>query len=389
MTPSDRVESDAANEGRRATVAPFLLRIEDISKIFPRGIRAVDRLTLDLRENEYIVVVGPSGSGKTTLLRLIAGLERPTAGNVFLREKDITRAHPADRRMAMVFQQPALLPHLTVAGNVSFGFRASQAGRSEREDRIRAIAEAVSIDALLDRLPASLSGGERQRVSLAMALVSRPCLLLLDEPLSQLDVGSRESLRLLLKTLQGSTGTTFLHVTHDQEEALSLADRVVVLSEGRMVQVAPPERLYLQPANTFVARFIGSPPMNLVPGGLRRSGAELRFVGGGIDLAMPRHVHAALKRFRGESLLLGIRPEWIRLEDATTGHQQFQGVVASSQFRGDRAIHQIRLNEETVLTVSEPGGRALPVGLAVALHIDPGRIQCFSATAGMNVTVTP
>ncbi len=230
------------------------------------GAAAVAGVTVEVAEGELLAVVGPSGSGKSTLLRLIAGLETPDAGTVVIGGRDVTGDPPARRDVAMVFQSFALFPHLDIEANIGFGLEARGVPAAQRAERVRAVAERLELDDLLVRRPAQLSGGERQRVALARGLVGEPRVLLLDEPLSNLDAQLRGRARAELRRIQRATGVTMVHVTHDQAEALTLGDRVAVLEAGRLAQVGKPDALYDHPADVFVARFLGTPPMNLVPG---------------------------------------------------------------------------------------------------------------------------
>ena len=253
-----------------------VIEVRDLVKEFESGrrrrrlqaskaVRAIDNVSLATEEGEYLVLLGPSGCGKTTLLRTIAGLEEPTEGDVLIDGEVVTGLPPRARRVAMVFQSYALYPHKTVLGNIVFPLRAQGMPSEERTKRATWAAELLGIGHLLDRKPRQLSGGERQRVALARALVRQPQAFLLDEPLSNLDAKLRASARDELKRFQQEIGTTTVYVTHDQVEAMGLGDRIAVLSEGRVRQVGPPVQVYDDPADTFVARFIGSPPMNLVP----------------------------------------------------------------------------------------------------------------------------
>ena len=230
-----------------------------------RGVRAVDGVDLRTEEGEYLVLLGPSGCGKTTLLRTVAGLEHPTAGDVLIDGHVVTGLPPRARKVAMVFQSYALYPHKSVFANIVFPLRASGMERTERDRKARWAAGLLGIEHLLERKPRQLSGGERQRVALARALVREPHVFLLDEPLSNLDAKLRASARDELKRFQEEIGTTTIYVTHDQVEAMGLGDRIAVLSAGKVRQVGPPVEVYDDPADTFVATFIGSPPMNLVP----------------------------------------------------------------------------------------------------------------------------
>src|SRR5512132_2170852 len=247
-----------------------VVQVRNLTKNFDGGrghglVRAIDGIDLATTEGEYLVLLGPSGCGKTTLLRTIAGLEEPTDGQVLIGGNVVNDLPPRLRRIAMVFQSYALYPHKTVLDNIVFPLKASQLDKAERETKARWAAELLGIDHLLDRRPRQLSGGERQRVALARAMVRDPRVFLLDEPLSNLDAKLRASARDELKRFQRRVGTTTIYVTHDQAEAMGLGDRIAVLRDGKVRQLGPPVEVYDHPADTFVATFIGSPPMNLVP----------------------------------------------------------------------------------------------------------------------------
>jgi multiple sugar transport system ATP-binding protein len=242
------------------------VEVKDLHKHFD-GVRAIDGVDLATGEGEYLVLLGPSGCGKTTLLRTIAGLEEPTSGDVLIGGQVVTGLPPRARRIAMVFQSYALYPHKTVLANIVFPLKAARIPPEERERKARTAAGMLGIEHLLDRRPRQLSGGERQRVALARAIVRDPTVFLLDEPLSNLDAKLRASARDELKRFQQEIGTTTIYVTHDQSEAMGLGDRIAVMSQGRVRQIGEPVEIYDDPADTFVATFIGSPPMNLVPRG--------------------------------------------------------------------------------------------------------------------------
>ena len=241
------------------------VEVRDLSKVYPGGTKpSVDGVNLATGEGEYLVLLGPSGCGKTTLLRIIAGLEQPTSGEILIAGALVNGLPPRVRKIAMVFQSYALYPHKTVLGNVVFPLKAERMHKAEREEKARLAAELLGLGHLLDRKPRQLSGGERQRVALARAMVREPRVFLLDEPLSNLDAKLRASARDELKRFQERLGTTTIYVTHDQSEAMGLGDRIAVLDHGKVRQVGPPAEVYDDPADTFVATFIGSPPMNLV-----------------------------------------------------------------------------------------------------------------------------
>jgi sn-glycerol 3-phosphate transport system ATP-binding protein len=226
--------------------------------------RAVDGISLDADEGSLLVLLGPSGCGKSTTLRLIAGLEQPDSGTVMIGGTDVTHLTPAQRKIAMVFQSYALFPHLSVAENIVFGLRVRRVSRAERDARLKRVADIVGLGQLLDRKPSQLSGGQRQRVALGRAIIAEARLCLMDEPLSNLDAKLRHEMRTEIRALQQRLGMTMVYVTHDQTEAMTMADRVVLMRDGRIEQNGPPEQLYRQPATAFTARFIGTPPMNLI-----------------------------------------------------------------------------------------------------------------------------
>ncbi len=248
--------------------AEVLLRIRGLRKSY-RGARAVDDVELEIRRGEFFTMLGPSGSGKTTTLRLIAGFERPDAGAITLDGQDVARLAPFERDVNTVFQDYALFPHMTVADNIAYGLRARRVARADIAGRVAEALSMVQLEPFAERLPAQLSGGQRQRVGLARAIVNRPRLLLLDEPLGALDLKLRQDMQVELKQLQKTLGITFLYVTHDQEEALSMSDRIAVFRDGRVEQVDTPQRIYERPASAFVAGFVGSSTI------LRRGGRDL------------------------------------------------------------------------------------------------------------------
>ena len=243
------------------------VEVRGLKKTYHGNVRAVDGVDIDTREGEYLALLGPSGCGKTTLLRTIAGLEQPTEGEVLIGGNVVNGLPPRARQVAMVFQSYALYPHKTVMQNIAFPLKAEKMPKEDREGRARWAAELLGIEGFLDRKPRQLSGGERQRVALARALVREPSVFLLDEPLSNLDAKLRASARDELKQFQERVGTTTIYVTHDQAEAMGLGERIAVMYEGRVRQIGPPREVYEDPADTFVATFLGSPPMNLVTRG--------------------------------------------------------------------------------------------------------------------------
>jgi sn-glycerol 3-phosphate transport system ATP-binding protein len=273
------------------------IALQNVTKQFPGGTFALDELSLDVPDGEFLILVGPSGCGKTTALRLIAGLEKPTSGQIRIGERVVNGVSPRDRDIAMVFQNYALYPHMTVYKNLAFGLKERRTPKREIERRVREISTVLSLDELLKRRPAQLSGGQRQRVAMGRALVREPKVFLLDEPLSNLDAKLRVQMRAELKRLHQRLGITTVYVTHDQVEAMTLADRIVVMSAGKALQIGPPQEVFRNPANMFVAGFIGSPAMNLLQGwssGGQVVAGELSFRRAGVP--------------EGE-VVVGVRPE--------------------------------------------------------------------------------
>ncbi len=260
------------------------IRLEGIEKVYTGGHAAIRGVDLTVADGEFVVLVGPSGCGKSTTLRVVAGLETPTAGRVWIGDREVTELPAQERDLAMVFQSYALYPHMTVAENLAFPLRMRGIEKAVIAQRVQRVAETLGLATLLDQKPSQLSGGQRQRVALGRAVIREPQAFLLDEPLSNLDARLRVETRAELARMHRRLGATMLYVTHDQEEAMTLGDRVAVMHEGRLQQVAPPLEIYHRPTNRFVAEFVGSPAMNLLPATLRRDAGAIRIEGPGISL---------------------------------------------------------------------------------------------------------
>ena len=288
--------------------------LQGISKEFADGAIALQQTDLRIGDGEFFIIVGPSGCGKSTLLSIIVGLEEPSTGEVLIDGERVTDRDPKDRNMAMVFQSYALYPHMTVRENMAFPLRLAKVGEDEIEAAVLRVAGLLQIRDKLDSKPAELSGGERQRVAMGRAIVRRPAAFLLDEPLSNLDAGLRVQMRTELARLQKRLGTTTVYVTHDQTEAMTLGDRVAVLRQGQVQQVGSPRELYLHPANLFVAAFIGSPAMNLMPVQIEGDSLILPI----LELPMPEPFRESIGEAQG-SLVAGIRPEHFYLATGESG----------------------------------------------------------------------
>ncbi len=287
------------------------LSLKGVSKVYPGNVRAVEDLSLQVADGELMVLVGPSGCGKTTTLRMIAGLEPPDGGTIAVDGRSLDGVAPKDRDVAMVFQGQVLYPHLSVAGNLAFGLRLRRVARPEIRRRVGEAADVLGIGELLKRRPAELSGGQQQRVALGRAMVRQPKLFLFDEPLSNLDAGLRSQMRGEIRRVHARLGTTTLYVTHDQTEAMTLGQRIAVMQEGRLQQVADPATLYGRPANRFVAGLIGSPAMNFFRGRIERRDQQLVFEAEGFWLPIPEACGRRLESYSGRPIILGIRPEHI------------------------------------------------------------------------------
>ena len=337
------------------------------------AVHALRDLTLDIADGEFVSLVGPSGCGKSTALRIIAGLETPTSGRVLFDGQDITGLEPRDRNIAMVFQSYALYPHMSVRQNLEYGLRKRGVPREERERKVAAIGAMLQITPLFDRRPRQLSGGQRQRVALGRALIRDPAVFLLDEPLSNLDAKLRVHMRAELAALHQKVRTTMIYVTHDQLEAMTLSDRIIVMNHGVMQQVGTPEEVYSRPANRFVAEFIGTPSMNMIEGTLRPEDGRLLFSAPGITVPVPP---AAARQGTTGQATLGIRPEDISLvPPGTPGAIPAQ--VTVSELAGAERFHFIALNGHSVI-VRTPAATVLHPGETVALGLDPERLHLFS-----------
>jgi sn-glycerol 3-phosphate transport system ATP-binding protein len=341
----------------------------EITKVFPNGTTAVDALTCTIADGEFMVLVGPSGCGKTTALRMIAGLEEPTSGAIAIGGKVVNGVSPRERDIAMVFQNYALYPHKTVLQNLAFGLRQHKVPNAEIVTRVREVSSLLTLDELLDRKPAQLSGGQRQRVAMGRALARSPRVFLLDEPLSNLDAQLRTQLRTDLKQLHQRFQTTTVYVTHDQVEAMTLGDRIAVMSGGKLLQLGTPQKIYRRPANVFVAGFIGSPPMNL----LSASAADGHVHAGDLELEVPGVPP-------GE-LVIGVRPEALRLVTGATEDQVMQVRTEVVELLGHETIVYGSIRGQNVATASSGAGSSLPAGRAkVIARLDARRQPAVGET---------
>lgn len=346
------------------------LTVSRLVKRFAGGVVGVEDVTLTVNEGAFMALVGPSGCGKTTILRVVAGLEEPTSGEVHIGDREVTWLPPRDRDVAMVFQNYALYPHLTVRENIAFPLKVRRTAPGEVTRRVRQAAELLEIDALLDRRPAQLSGGQRQRVALARAIVREPALFLFDEPLSNLDAQVRAQTRAELVALHRRLGATMLYVTHDQVEAMTMAQTVAVMSRGKVLQEGAPMSLYRDPASLAVARFIGSPSINTVAG--RTTGT--RFEGA---LACESRVAAQAEA------VLAVRPEHLVLGAAIDASP---AVVTLVEPLGPESLVRLRLKSSEELVARVPGEAPWHAGDDVGVRVSAGQGLCFRASDGTRLT---
>jgi multiple sugar transport system ATP-binding protein len=354
------------------------IRLQGIEKTFPNGPRAVCGVDLELADGEFVVLVGPSGCGKSTVLRIVAGLETPTEGRVFIGPLDVTDWPPQQRDIAMVFQNYALYPHKNVRENLAFGLRMRGVRRELIAQRVQKTAATLGLAELLDRRPAQLSGGQRQRVALGRAIVREPKAFLLDEPLSNLDAKLRVQTRAELARMHRQLRATMLYVTHDQEEAMTLGDRVAVLLDGSLQQVGPPMEIYRRPANTFVAGFIGSPSMNFFPCTLQHEEGKLHLQSRAftlpLDMTPPSTQH---------SVLLGVRPHDIRLAAADEADTTAR-VDLIEPLGSELLVHLAVPAPDGVLRIVAvaPPETALAVDDRAGLRFSRDRLHLFNAQSG-------
>jgi len=377
--------------------------LDEVTKVYAGGVRAVDEVSLTVESGEFMVLVGPSGCGKSTLLRMIAGLEEVTEGSVHIGDRDVTDLAPRQRDIAMVFQNYALYPHMTVRKNLGYGLKVRNTPRGEIDRRVDDVARLLGLESFLERRPAALSGGQRQRVAMGRAIVREPAAYLMDEPLSNLDAKLRVGMRAELSRLHERLGTTTVYVTHDQIEAMTLGQRVTVMRDGRIQQVGAPQHLYREPANLFVAAFIGSPSMNLVAASVEHD--TVSFAGFSLPLALGR------RPGRSGDVILGIRPT--AFEDAAyadPGLPRIQAEVAVVEELGaethaifyvnaprveadevasahdDESAQLIADDTRSLFTAVLDARTAVQPGQTLTLAVDPGEFHFFDPETRLALT---
>ena len=388
------------------------IKINNVGKIYPNGTRALEDVDIEINDGEFVVLVGPSGCGKTTLLRMVAGLEDITEGEISIADKVVNEIAPKDRDIAMVFQNYALYPHMSVYDNMAFSLKLRKLPKNEIDQKVKDAAKTLEIDELLERKPKALSGGQRQRVAMGRAIVRNPQAFLMDEPLSNLDAKLRVQMRAELGQLHSQLETTTLYVTHDQVEAMTMGDRVAVIRKGVLQQIDTPREIYLYPKNIFVAGFIGSPAMNFVYVDIKTSskGTTLIF---GNDKILAKDAPEALKEYEGKEIVLGIRPE--AFEDSVYANKkEFTeeiniDVSLLEQLGSDTYIHFFKdikpVQTEAIEEILADEGEDISVlgtqtkfiarinpnatieeGQNINLAIDPTKLHYFDPETGMAIT---
>jgi len=387
------------------------IKITDVGKVYPNGTRALENVSIEVNDGEFVVLVGPSGCGKTTLLRMVAGLEDITEGDISIADKVVNEVAPKDRDIAMVFQNYALYPHMSVYDNMAFSLKLRKLPKDEIDAKVKEAAKTLEIDELLDRKPKALSGGQRQRVAMGRAIVRSPQAFLMDEPLSNLDAKLRVQMRAELGELHSQLETTTLYVTHDQVEAMTMGDRVAVIRKGILQQIDTPREIYLYPKNIFVAGFIGSPAMNFVYANIDVSKKETKITFGDTDI-VSSHAPKSLADFNGQEIVLGIRPEAfedsVYANDKEFTEQMNINVSLLEQLGSDTYIHFYKdilpvqtkaieeiladegedisaLGTETKFIARINPNATIEEGQNINLAIDPSKLHYFDPDTGLAI----
>ncbi len=354
------------------------VRIEALVKIFPDGTVAVDDVSLHIDDGEFLVLLGPSGCGKTTTLRCVAGLESQTTGDIYIGDRLVNGVHPGERDTAFVFQFYALYPHLSAYDNIAFPLRATGVSQAEIDRRVREVAETLRIRHILRKRPQSLPSGEQQRVALGRAIVRRPQVFLMDEPLTNLDAALRGDMRVQLKHLQQELGVTTLYVTHDQTEAMTMGHRIAVMNRGVLQQLGTPLEVYEHPATLFVAGFIGDPPMNLIPVTLEEN--TLKGLTSSLSVALETELASRIRIGRtGPNLVLGVRAEDIHIQ-AGEGEADVHAAITTHEPLGDQMLYSVALDGQFVQITTSPT-QLLDVGDQVRLQFNRSRMRVFDAAS--------
>ena len=349
--------------------------IKDITKVYDGGVKAVDKVNIEVKDQEFVVLVGPSGCGKSTTLRMIAGLEDITEGDLFIGGKRMNDEAPKDRDIAMVFQNYALYPHMSVYDNMAFGLRIRKFPKPEIDARVKDAAQILDIEELLDRKPKALSGGQRQRVAVGRAIVRKPKVFLFDEPLSNLDAKLRVQMRAEISSLHTRLQATMVYVTHDQTEAMTMGDKIVVMKSGLIQQIGTPLKLYNDPINRFVAGFIGSPPMNIAPANIVEENGKLLAKEEGMTVVIPKKREDILKPYVGKRVLLGVRPEDLEFTKKP-GENNLEASVSVIEPLGNETHLYLDTKENQFIARSKPE-HEFSVGDTVNFTPNMEKVQFF------------
>ncbi len=360
-----------------------VLKLNNVTKQFGKNIIAVNKLNLTVNDKEFLVLLGPSGCGKTTAMRMVAGLEEVTAGAITIDDLDITNLPPRKRSISMIFQNYAVWPHMTVYDNIAYALKLKKMKKVEIDRIVNDVASMTNIAAYLKRYPSQLSGGQQQRVAVARAIAVKPKIFLMDEPLSNLDAKLRGSMRTELKTIHRQTDATTVFVTHDQSEAMSMADRIVVMKDGEIMQIGSPEEVYDHSANLFVADFIGTPPTNFIDATLTTEGADYCLQHPHFKLQLPPEQTMSLKKYGKREIVIGLRPENITLTNEENSLLSAACLVSEPQ--GSHQIVAIELDNKVVKIVG-PSYPKIKAGERVHLTFEPEKLRFFDPQSTMRIT---
>lgn len=354
------------------------LVLKNIKKRYPNGFEAVKDFNLEIKDKEFVIFVGPSGCGKSTTLRMIAGLEEISEGELYIDDKKMNDVEPKDRDIAMVFQNYALYPHMTVYDNMAFGLKQRKVPKEEIKEKVEYAAKILGLEELLDRKPKALSGGQRQRVAMGRAIVRNPKVFLMDEPLSNLDAKLRVQMRAELAELHNRLGNTMIYVTHDQTEAMTLGTRIVVMKDGIIQQVDTPQNLYEKPCNLFVAGFMGSPQMNFLDSQVSVEQDNVYLLLAGQKILMPKDKAESLKKYDGKTVVLGIRPEYVKDNETAISKADvvFESEVKIYELLGAEVFLYFEIDGKDVTARVEPNTPAR-VGDKIKICFDVDKINVF------------
>lgn len=359
------------------------IKLVDIVKVFKNGKCAINNLNLNIKDGEFIALLGPSGCGKTTTLMLVSGLYKPTKGKIYFGDKLINDFEPKDRNIGMVFQSYALYPHFTVYENIAFPLKQKKVPKGEIDQRVKRVAKLVRIDELLDRKPSRLSGGQQQRVSMARALVKNPGVLLLDEPMSNLDTRLKIEVREEIRRLQKQLNVTSIIVTHDQEEAMAIADRIAILDKGKIQQFAAPHELFSRPKNIFVANFMGNPPMNFLNGKLFIDNDGRWIVNDSFKYKIPEEIKLS-KKYNKKNVILGVRPHQLKLDKS--GKNSIKADIVFIEYLGREGLIKTTVGDQLVrVIVSTEEIKEIKGNDSVFLEPETKGIQIFLEETGENI----